>query len=72
MSDVDRLIKLLIMNQVIMRAGCMGWSVKKTGDKITLRKKKSEMNTVEKNTSSLIDILFLPMRKSTVHNMVVV
>lgn len=62
MSEIDDFMKYLVMYCTIQQAGAMGWMINKNGNKITLKKKKSNMTKLDKNTSKLIDALFYPIK----------
>ena len=59
MSDVN-IIRFLLMQRIADQAGSMGWNIKCSGDVITLRKKKSELTSLEKNTKVFVNLLLLP------------
>jgi hypothetical protein len=40
----------------------MGWSIKHDGDSVTLRKKKSELTSLEQNTEVFINMLLFPKK----------
>jgi hypothetical protein len=56
----ENIIKFLLMQQTINRANSMGWSITCTDNVITLRKKKSKMTSLEKNTKVFVNVLLLP------------
>lgn len=56
----ENTIKFLLMQQAINRANSMGWSITCTENVVTLRKKKSKMSSLEKNTKVFVNVLLLP------------
>ena len=61
MSEIN-IIKFLLMQRTADRAGSMGWSIKHNGNVVTLRKKKSELTSLEQNTEVFVNMLLFPAK----------
>lgn len=67
MSELNEFMKFVIMYRTIQQAGEMGWIIEQDKNKLILRKKKSHMTNLDKNTGKFLDALLIPVKYKKGH-----
>ena len=62
MSELNEFMKFVIMYRATQQAGAMGWIIDHQGDKLILRKKKTNMTKLDKNTDKFLDAILIPVQ----------
>ena len=61
MSELEEFMKFVIMYRAMQQAGARGWIIEHQEDKLILRKKKSNMTKLDKNTGKFLDAILIPV-----------